>query len=216
MKTAILAVYFGSFDTNSMNLLEQDLQQAFPDARVCRAFLRSDGTPSVMQALPQLQNYDRILVQPMLVSEGPAFRQLQSFCPGLPMGMPLLASPEACARAVACLPRPLILMGHGSAGCDQTAFAARLPDDIHFALLHGTPALEDLLPKVAGQTVHLAPFLLTRGKHTHRDLILWKQQLEAAGCTVVLHEDTLAYNAAIRSVFVQHVQAAFSISDPHF
>ena len=207
MKTALLAVYFGSSDLTSMHLLEQDLRQAFPEVTVFRAFLRSDAFPSVTEALAQLQTYDRVVVQPMLVSDGPAYRQLHSLCSELPIGAPLLASPDACIHAMTqWLPRPLVLMGHGSSGCSQTAFAAQFPRDLHFALLNGEPALEDILPQVTGQPIHLAPFLLTCGKHTSRDLALWKQRLEQNGCCVILHQESLAQCAAIRAVFVQHAK----------
>lgn len=206
MKTAILAVYFGSRDTASMDRLEAALAGEFPGCPVFRAFLsrRFPEVPSVSEALGQLRDYDRVLVQAMLVSDGPSYGQLTAICPA---GAPLLASPDACMAAVErWLPKPLVLMGHGAADTDLRQFADRLPEDVFFAVLEGQPSLEALLPGLAGRSLHLAPFLLTEGIHTGRDLELWKTRLEAAGCTVTLHRETLAHCPEIGGIFAAHLR----------
>ena len=206
MKTAILAVYFGSRDTASMDRLEAAFALEFPGYPVFRAFLnrRFSEVPSVPEALQQLQVFDRVLVQAMLVSDGPSYRQLTKLCPA---GAPLLASPDACIAAMEqWLPKPLVLMGHGAAGTDLRQFADRLPADVYFAALEGHPSLEELLPKLVGRSVHLAPFLLTEGVHTDRDLDIWQNRLEAAGCTVTLHRETLAHYPEISSIFAAHLR----------
>ena len=67
------------------------------------------------------------------------------------------------------------------------------------------PSLSSILPQLAGQTVHLAPFLLTAGHHADRELTQWKETLEQAGCTVTMHTTSLAHNVTIRKIFVKHL-----------
>ena len=206
MSTAILAVYFGTSDTAAMARLESGFAREFPDYPVYRAFLsrRFPEVPSVAEALQQLKTYDRVLVQAMLVSDGPSYRQLCTQCTP---GAPLLASTDACITAMErWLPKPLLLLCHGAAGSDLTRFSAMLPEGMYAAALEGTPSLETLLPKLAEQAIHLAPFLLTEGIHTRRDLALWKHQLEAVGCTVTLHEAPLSYCPDIPGIFADHLR----------
>lgn len=200
-----------------MDLLEADLARAFPGCPVYRAFLsrRFPEADSPEQVLERLKAFDRILVQAMLVSPGPAYEQLLARCPGLPVGKPLLASPEACAEAIQNrFPKPLLLMGHGSSLSDLTGFAQMLPADICFAALEGQPSLDSILPQLAGRTLHLAPFLLTAGTHTERDLAAWQHRLEAAGCAVTLHQTPLAHCPEIRAILVRHLQAAAGSEAP--
>jgi len=206
MSTAILAVYFGSRDTASMDRLEAAFAVDFPGCPVFRAFLsrRFPDVPSVSEALQQLQHFDRILVQAMLVSNGPAYRQLTVLHPA---GAPLLDNPEPCFSALdRWLPKPLVLMAHGSANASLTDLNKYLPDGFYLAALEGTPSLEELLPQVAGQDVHLAPFLLTEGIHTHPDLAAWQSRLEAAGCTVTCHRQTLSHCPDIPALFAQQLR----------
>ena len=212
-KTAVLAAYFGSPDTESMDLLEAALAEAFPGCPVRRAFLsrRFPAVDSVEQALIRLQAFDHVLVQAMLVSTGPSYAPLLERCPALPIGPPLLASPDACAAAVAnWLPKPLLLMGHGAPDSDLTEFAAHLPDHVYFAVMEGKPGLDSVLPQLAGRQLHLAPFLLTAGTHAARDLAAWKTRLEAAGCRVKCHTATLAHCPGIPAIFAQHLQSCSS------
>lgn len=208
MKHAILAVYFGSRDTRSMDLLEQALSNAFPSHQIHRAFLcsRFPGAPSVEQALAQLQAYDSIFIQPMLVSRGPTYEKLLALTGNHPVGVPLLDDPNSCAEALRrWLPAPLLLMGHGASGVDFSRWLAALPDDIRFATAEGTPSLTDILPQLAERSLHLAPFLLTAGTHGTRDLTQWKETLEAAGCTVTIHPEPLAHCPQIRDLFIRHI-----------
>ena len=209
MKHAILTVYFGSHDTSSMDLLDQALSEAFPTHKICRAFLcsRFSGAPSVGQALAQLQDYDCVFIQPMLVSRGPTYQKLQTFAGDHPVGIPLLDSPEACLEALRqWLPMPLLLMGHGSADTDFSHWIRTLPKEVCFASVEGTPTLQEVLPSVAGGSLHLAPFLLTAGTHGTRDLALWKQTLESAGCTVTVHPQPLAHCHGIQRLFIHHIR----------
>jgi len=208
MDTAILAVYFGSADTQSMDLLETALAQAMPGCPVHRAFLSSryPDAVSIPQALQQLADFRRVLIQPMLVSAGFSYVRIQQLAGSHPVGQPLLANPEAVARAMDnWLPKPLLLMGHGAADLDLTPFAASLPEDVFFAVLEGRPTLDTLLEQLAGRTLHLAPFLLTAGHHTRTDLTLWKKKLEAAGCRVICHTETLAHCSQLRTCLASHL-----------
>jgi len=192
-----------------MDLFEQTLSESFPAHKICRAFLcsRFSGAPSVEQALGALQNYDSIFIQPMLVSRGPTYEKLRTLSKNHPVGVPLLDSPCACVDALRqWLPAPLLLMGHGSAETDFSDFIKILSNDLHFAAMEGTPALEEVLPLFAGRSLHLAPFLLTAGTHGTRDLALWKEKLEAIGCSVTVHPESLAHCPQIRDLFARHVQ----------
>ena len=208
MKQAIISVYFGSRDTVSMDLLDAALQDALPEADMYRAFLSSrfSGAESLETVLEQLRGYDRIVMQAMLVSRGPTFSKLQQLAGNLPVGAPLLDSPAACAAAMAdWLEQPLVLMAHGAEGMDLTGIAQTMPDGVWLAAMEGAPTLSSILPQLAGQSVHLAPFLLTAGHHADKELHQWKYRLEQAGCSVTLHTTSLAHNPKIREIFTKHL-----------
>ena len=211
MKKAIVSVYFGSRDTVSMDLLDAALSRAFPEHTLHRAFLSRHipGTPSLETVLQSLEGYDEIRLQAMLVSRGPTYETLLSQAGDLPVGAPLLDSAADCGAALAhCLPKPLVLMAHGAENLDLTAVSQVMPKGVWFAAMDGQPSLETVLPHIAGQPVHLAPFLLTSGYHTEKDLTLWQHRMEAAGCTVTLHPQSLAHCPQIGRIFVRHLKAA--------
>ena len=209
MKKAIVSVYFGSRDTVSMDLLDAALSGAFPDHTVHRAFLSRHipGAPSLEAVLESLKGYEEVRLQAMLVSRGPTFEQLVQRADGLPVGAPLLDSAADCGKALAdWLPKPLVLMAHGAEHLDLTAVSRAMPEGVRFAVMEGAPSLDSILPELAGQQLHLAPFLLTSGYHTGKDLTLWQRRLEEVGCSVTVHTQSLAYCPQIGEIFVRHLQ----------
>ena len=211
MKKAIVSVYFGSRDTTSMDLLDAALSGAFPDYTVHRAFLSRHipGAPSLETVLESLKGCKEIRLQAMLVSRGPTFQQLLQRANGLPVGAPLLDSAADCGEALArWLPKPLVLMAHGAEYLDLTEVSRSMPEDVRFAAMEGMPSLDSILPQLTGKRLHLAPFLLTSGYHTGKDLALWQRKLEEAGCTVTVHTQSLAHCPQIGEIFARHLQAA--------
>ena len=136
--------------------------------------------------------------------------------------------------------RILVLMGHGSADkpeanqvyhdLEQT-FRDLGYDNVYVATVEGTPALEDVLVKLAGReqveqrehgatktppTVVLAPLMIVAGDHAKNDMAgdsedSWKNRFEAAGFRTIPILRGLGEYPAVREMFVQHAQKATRI-----
>ena len=130
---AVIAAYFGSGDTASMDLLDAALARAFPGSPVYRAFLRSGFRPSVPEVLAEV-----------------------------------------------------------------------LPAGYWLAAMNGQPSLTELLPRLAGTRLYLAPFLLTAGYHVSKDLAAWREHLTTRGCTVEVLPRPLAQCPAIQTIITAH------------
>lgn len=208
MTAAILAVYRGSRDPDSLALLEAGLAQAFPGLPVFRAFLSRQfpEVPTLEQALLNLSGYDRILVQPMLVAPGPAYEEILQQCTGCIVGKPLLDHAEFLPALRCRFSGPLLLMLHGAPGRSLTL--PPLPQDIYLATLRGSPALSSVLPALSRQAVRLIPLLLTEGRHLHYDLVRWQLLLERSGCIVLPHRQPLAHWPEIPRLFASLLQEA--------
>ena len=203
---AVIAAYFGSGDTASMDLLDAALARAFPGSPVYRAFLRSGFRPSVPEVLASLGRDTPVYVHPMLLNCGMSYRRLLDLCgaPNITVGQPLLSHREAVARAVCgWYPRNTLLMAHGSGG-DLTGFAEVLPAGYWLAAMNGQPSLTELLPRLAGTRLYLAPFLLTAGYHVSKDLAAWREHLTTRGCTVEVLPRPLAQCPAIQTIITAH------------
>lgn len=207
-----------------------------------RARMAQNGLPadSAAQALEKLAaaGCRTVVVQPTNLLYG---QDYEAFCAEaaayagkfehLRVGEPLLACNAdlvAAVRAVAeaCPPQPgetLLLAGHGAgrfAGVVypalQGVFALQGRQDVLVAVLHGWPALDDVLPALHGtgsRRVHLMPFLLGAGAHACRDLAgpspaSWQTRLQAAGFTVRCTLQGLGSLPGIQQLYCQKFKQA--------
>lgn len=207
-----------------------------------RARMAQNGLPadSATQALEKLAaaGCRTVVVQPTNLLYGQDYEALCAEAAAyagkfehLRVGEPLLACSAdlaAAARAVAaaCPPQPgetLLLAGHGAgrfAGVVypalQGVFALQGRQDVLVAVLHGWPALDDVLPALHGtgsRRVHLMPFLLGAGAHACRDLAgpspaSWQTRLQAAGFTVRCTLQGLGSLPGIQQLYCQKFKQA--------
>ena len=254
MKTAILAVSFGTSHNQTRRVtieaLEQTLSRAYPRWEMRRAFTsqriieklaQRDGlkVDSVKEALERLaaEGFQRVYVQPTHVIKGFEYDEIAaevecfgSSFESIRLGAPLLSSVEDFDAVVYALAKEyspaadeaLLLMGHGTEHHADTVYPAL---DYHFkaegyrnifvGTVEGYPSLEQVLPFVqeAGyQKVTLAPLLVVAGDHTAKDMAgdgedSWKSILTRRGYQVTCHVRGLGEIAAIREIYLNHLQA---------
>lgn len=160
-----------------------------------------------------------------------AFRnRFSSIC----FGDPMLTSQQdsqlaidAVAQEFSFLPKDelLVLMGHGTTHFANSIYAAldytfkdRGFHNIFLGTVEAYPSMETLLKLVKGcspKKVHLAPFMIVAGDHAKHDMDgndpdSWRSQIENAGFPTQCHLKGLGEYAAIRRLFISHIQDAIT------
>ncbi len=235
---------------DALEALEEAARRAYPGCRVEAAYtsgqvreeLQGRGivVPSPQQALEGLlrQGVQELTVQPTHLLPGreygwlyatlqeyrEAFRVLKS-------GEPLLASRQDLRETASLLshrfPRQegacVLLMGHGSPGAENRAYASlgRLLEiadrpDIRLATLKGGLPLSDALPvlrRMRVRRVLLAPLMVTAGQHAAECMACdgadsWKSRLEAQGFAVEVRLAGLGEDPGFQRLFLRHIAQA--------
>ena len=219
-KKAILAVSFGtSFSKTrerTIDRIEADLDEAFPDYRIYRAWtsriiiaklLRRDGIRilSVKEAMEQMQldGITHVIVQPTHLVNGIENERMkedvllsrENFTSIL-FGDPLLTSAEDQRKEL---------------GYSHTFLGT----------VEAYPSLDILLKKAAeihAKKVILAPFMVVAGDHAIHDMSgededSWRSRFEAAGFTVECVMKGLGEYPGIRRLYIEHAKDAEQSSD---
>lgn len=256
-KPVILVVSFGtSFNENrslTIDTLEADIQAAFPDYEVRRAFtaqtiidilgdrdaLEIDNVTEAMDRLVA-DGVKKVVVQPTHVMNGAEYDDmLAEIAPYagqfeiMAVGDPLLTHMEDYEAVIDALlaenenagsaDTALVYMGHGThhfANASYSQVEAMMHaagyENAFVGTVEGFPTLETVMSQVAayGATkVVLYPFMVVAGDHATNDMAgdeedSWKSAFTAAGYEVECVLEGLAQNAAIRAIYVEHIQAA--------
>lgn len=197
--------------------------------------------PTIEEAMASIQTdgMETLIVQPTYFINGLENRKMQQLVrlnasPSLSLcfGAPLLAATEdlnavlkAVVREFAWLPRDeaLVLMGHGSPDCANSAYAAldgmlkRMGYGNFFVgSIEGSPSLGHTMQQIAPlnpKKIHLTPFMLVAGGHAHKDMAgnqrdSWKSLLEAAGYEVECHLKGLGEYDEIQNIYLRHLKKA--------
>lgn len=205
--------------------------------RLAQNGLAVDSVPQAMEHLAA-ERVAQVAVQPIYVTQGAEWQrlldQLEPYRQRMriAVGMPLLhaeADFETAADALmAWLPpledgEALILMGHGVENPGNAAYV-RLEqtlqtrcDRLYVAAMRGTPTLEHTVQMLSVRPeirkLMLAPFLITPGGHTRKDLVAWEAALKDSGYPVRCVLRGLGECARIRELFAAHCLAAVNTLD---
>ncbi|MGN0977615.1 MAG: sirohydrochlorin cobaltochelatase [Faecousia sp.] len=212
------------------------LYRAFTGDTIRQRLARNGlAVDSVSQAMARLaaEGVTHVAVQPIYVTQGGEYQRL---CAQLEpyrqrmriaLGTPLLDTDADFETVADALPQwlppledgeALILMGHGSEGTDNAAYV-RLAQVLqarrgryYAAVMTGEPTLESVMRRLSTQPqiqkLMLAPFLLTAGGHTRKDMVGWEASLKAAGYPVRCVARGLGECPRTRELFAAHCLAA--------
>jgi len=231
--------------------LEQAAAAAYPDDTVHHCFtsdmvihrLSGQGifVDSPAQALARLlrEGYQQIAVLPTMLTRGSEYEKLltcindfQSSFPRLTVAAPLLDQEEDL-KAVASFihnayalqeNEALLLMGHGTAGSENSIFRAlakilqNTDPRIFLAALEGPPALSPAIRKIVERgypNVLVAPLMLTAGTHAVKHLsgasdTSWLSQCRAAGLETRCCLTSLGTYTEIQELYLRHLSASLA------
>lgn len=195
------------------------------------------STTECLQELSRRQ-VRRVAMQPAFLLPGKEYdllRQDASAFLGdfetLRLGRPLVEHPEDLLALVELLSRAyprregeaLLLMAHGTSHEANALYAAffqywqqKGEEDLFLAALEGSSSLDSVLPKLLAsgcRVVHVAPLLLTAGKHVLEDLAgerpdSWKSRLTAAGFSVICHLQGIGLLPEVQQAFCARLAQA--------
>ncbi|WLI77613.1 sirohydrochlorin cobaltochelatase [Kosakonia sp. H02] len=201
--------------------------------------LHIDTPPEALQKLADA-GYQDVAIQSLHIINGDEYekivREVQSLrllFQRLVIGAPLLSSHEDYLQLMQALSRQMpqvapnervVFMGHGAS---HHAFAAYACLD-HMMAVHRFPArvgavesypeidiVIDSLRQEGVKAVHLMPLMLVAGDHAINDMASdeadsWKTRFTRAGIAATPWLQGLGENAAIRAMFVAHLQQALA------
>ncbi|MBQ8507395.1 MAG: sirohydrochlorin cobaltochelatase [Clostridia bacterium] len=256
-KPVILVVSFGtSFNDNralTIDALEADIQAAFPDYEVRRAFTAQTiidilgerdalDIDNVTEAMDRLvaDGVKKVVIAPTHVMNGAEYDDVMAeIAPYagqfevMAVGSALLTHAEDYETVIEALlaenenagsaDTALVYMGHGTHHFANAAYSqvegmmhAAGYENAFVGTVEGFPTLEVVMSQVAASgasKVVLYPFMVVAGDHANNDMAgdeedSWKSAFTAAGYEVECVVEGLAQNAAIRALYIDHIQAA--------
>ncbi|MFI3277278.1 MAG: sirohydrochlorin cobaltochelatase, partial [Rikenellaceae bacterium] len=144
------------------------------------------------------------------------------------IGRPLLYSPEDYAATIEALKGSIksdcdavMLVGHGTYEPITASYAmmdymlkSRGLKSWHVATVEGYPSFDDgakMLSQSGAKSVCLVPFMFVAGVHAQEDIAgEWREKLEAQGYKVELFMEGMGQNAAIRKIYIDHIDFAMN------
>ncbi len=257
VKPVILVVSFGTSYNDSREItigaVEADIQAAFPDYEVRRAFTAQtiidklaarDGIEidNVTQAMERLiaDGVKDVVLQPTHVMNGfeydDVIAEIAQYAPqfdSFRIGQPLLTKLEDYEAVTEALladsefvgedDTAVVYMGHGTEHFANATYS-ELEAVMHNAgyenafvgTVEGYPGVDEVIAKLSAagvKKVALYPLMVVAGDHANNDMAgdeedSWKTVLTNAGFEVTPFVQGMGQNAAVRALYVKHVQDA--------
>lgn len=219
-------------------------RRAFTSSIIMKKLLSRDHIQidNVPQALEKLlgEGYTQVVIQPTHIINGEEYNKLcRQTVPfedrlSLTIGTPLLTSvqdyKDVSAALMKSLPAPsgeeaLILMGHGTAHCANSAYALLEYmlhefgwEQVFIGTVEGYPELTQVISHLkkypAVRKVNVHPLMVVAGDHANHDMAgpdedSWKNQLRAQGYEVNCIIKGLGEYPAVRELFAAHAAEAY-------